>query len=200
MRSSRIASTRRRRPGPPAMGSDFGPAQNLRRVVEENLVHDARFERRPVQLAAGLDHQRQALLLAQPLHQRAADRCGRRGPSKISTFTPRLSSALRRSARRRRRADHQPDRPSRPPPSCESSGMRSCESSTTRNSGRLRGRPRAIRQQAIVRQHGADARQDGVGVVPQLLHVRARRFAGDPAAIVVRRGDLAVQRQARSSA
>ena len=52
----------------------------------------------------------------------------------------------------------------------------------------------AVGQQAIVRQHGADAGEDGVGIVPQFLHVGAGALAGDPAAVVVRRGDLAVQR------
>ena len=50
---------------------------------------------------------------------------------------------------------------------------------------------------AIVRQHRPDAREYGVVIVPQLLHVGARPLAGDPAAVVVRRGDLAVQRDGR---
>ena len=36
--------------------------------------------------------------------------------------------------------------------------------------------------------------KNGVGGVAQLLHVGARGFAGDPTAIVFRRGDFAVQR------
>ena len=55
----------------------------------------------------------------------------------------------------------------------------------------------AVGQQAIVRQHGADAGQNGVVIVAQFLHVGARALAGDPAAIIVRRGDLAIQRDGR---
>src|SRR5579872_5537789 len=40
-------------------------AQNLRPVVEEDPVHYAAFERRPIQLASRLDHQREIPLLAQ---------------------------------------------------------------------------------------------------------------------------------------
>ena len=82
----------------------------------------------------------------------------------------------------------------------ESSGRRSCESSTMRSSGRLRAQAGAVGEQAIVGQHGADAGEDGVVIVAQLLHVGAGALAGDPAAVVVGRGDLAVQRDARSSA
>src|SRR6202035_4163553 len=39
----------------------------------------------------------------------------------------------------------------------------------------------------------ADAGEDGVAAMTQLLHVRSRDLAGDPAAVVVRRGDLPVQ-------
>ena len=52
----------------------------------------------------------------------------------------------------------------------------------------------AVGQQAIVGQHGADAGENGVVIVAQFLHVGAGALAGDPAAIVVGRGDFAVQR------
>src|SRR5579862_7876452 len=44
-------------------------AQNLRGVIKENFVGHARFERRPVQFAAGLDHQRPVLFGGQIFHQ-----------------------------------------------------------------------------------------------------------------------------------
>ena len=169
-------------------------AQNLGAVVEEDPVHHAASSARPVQLAARLDHQRE-IASARPASRRRARRSARPpGPSNASTWTPRASSILRRSAGRGGGGDHQQVVRARCAPSCESSGRRSCESITMRSSGRQRGRPRAVGEQAIVGQHRADAGQDGVVIVPQLLHVRARAFAGDPAAIVVRRGDLAVQR------
>src|ERR1035437_1033998 len=40
-------------------GERFHAAQNLGAVVKENAIHHAGFERRPVELAAGLDHQRE---------------------------------------------------------------------------------------------------------------------------------------------
>src|ERR1700675_4605644 len=44
-------------------------AQNLRGVVKENFVGNSRFERRPVQLAAGFDHQRAILFTGQIFDQ-----------------------------------------------------------------------------------------------------------------------------------
>ena len=64
-----------------------------------------------------------------------------------------------------------------------------------RSSGRLRSRPVRSVSTAIVGQHGADAGENRVGIVADLLHVRAGAFAGDPAGVVLGRGDLAVQRQ-----
>ena len=52
----------------------------------------------------------------------------------------------------------------------------------------------AVAEQAIVGQHGADSSEDGVAIVTEFLHVRARPLAGDPAAIVIGGGDFAVQR------
>src|ERR1035437_2479994 len=49
----------------------FPTAQNLGAVVEENAIHHARFERAPVELAAGLDHQREIALAAQPIDDAA---------------------------------------------------------------------------------------------------------------------------------
>ena len=37
----------------------FQAAQNLGAVIEKDAIHHAGFERRPVDLAAGFDHQRQ---------------------------------------------------------------------------------------------------------------------------------------------
>ena len=84
--------------------------------------------------------------------------------------------------------------PRRCAPFCESSGRRSCESMTMRSSGRPRGRPVRSVSRQIVGQHRADAGKDRVVIVAQFLHVGAGALAGDPAAIVVGRGDLAVQR------
>ncbi len=56
---------------------------------------------------------------------------------------------------------------------------------------------RAVGEQAIVGEHGADAGENRVGVMADLLHVRAGAFAGNPAAVVFGRGDLAVQRERR---
>ena len=75
---------------------------------------------------------------------------------------------------------------------------------TMRKSGRQRGWPvRSLSgtgfrrgladQQAIVGQHSADTREDGVAIVTDFLHVGAGALAGDPAAIVVGGGDFAVQ-------
>src|SRR5258706_10125491 len=44
----------------------FETAQNLRPVIEKDAVDTAAFERRPVHLAAGLDHEREVLLARQP--------------------------------------------------------------------------------------------------------------------------------------
>src|SRR5579871_869543 len=60
------------RVGPPAPADSAGErqrfqaAQDLRAVVEEDPVDAGAFECRPVHLAAGFDHQRQALLAAEP--------------------------------------------------------------------------------------------------------------------------------------
>ena len=67
----RMASARRRRPMPPASGQRFHAAQNLGAVVEEDAVHHAGFEGAPVELAAGLDHQREIALAAQPVDDAA---------------------------------------------------------------------------------------------------------------------------------
>ena len=72
--------------------------------------------------------------------------------------------------------------------------MRICESSTMRSRGRQRGRPERSVSVGIVGEDGADSGEDGVVIVAELLHVGARARAGDPAAIVVGRGDLAVER------
>jgi hypothetical protein len=54
-----------------------------------------------------------------------------------------------------------------------------------------------IGEQAIVGKHGADTGENRVGVVTDLLDVRAGAFAGDPAAVVFRRSDLAIQCERR---
>ena len=51
------ASLMRRYPGPAAKGIGARSRQNLRSVVEENLVHDAGGKRRPVHHGAAFDHQ-----------------------------------------------------------------------------------------------------------------------------------------------
>src|ERR1035438_3421013 len=52
-------------------GQRFQAAQNLGAVVEENAIHHARFQRAPVELASGLDHQREIALAAQPIDDAA---------------------------------------------------------------------------------------------------------------------------------
>src|ERR1019366_4057140 len=52
-------------------GERFHAAQNLGTVVKENAIHHAGFERRPVELAAGLDHEREIALAAQPIDDAA---------------------------------------------------------------------------------------------------------------------------------
>jgi len=53
--------------------------------------------------------------------------------------------------------------------------------------------PATVGEHAVVGQHGSDAGKNGVGVVAQQLYVGAGRFASDPAAVVVRGGDLPIQ-------
>ena len=55
----------------------------------------------------------------------------------------------------------------------------------------------AVGEQAIVSQHGTDAGQDGIVFVPELLYMGASAVAGNPSAIVVGRGNLAIQRDGR---
>src|SRR4029079_899734 len=50
----------------------------------------------------------------------------------------------------------------------------------------------AIVEQAVVGEERADAGEDGVGIMAELLNVGAGDFAGDPALVVVGGGDLAV--------
>ena len=70
--------------------------------------------------------------------------------------------------------------------SLESMGSRSCEK-------RPRSRQAApVVQQRIVRQGRADAGEDGIVIVTELLDMRAGALAGDPAPIVVGRGNLSV--------
>src|ERR1035437_2909898 len=52
-------------------GEGFQAAQNLGAVVKENAIHHAGFERAPVELAAGLDHEREIALAAQPIDRAA---------------------------------------------------------------------------------------------------------------------------------
>ena len=52
----------------------------------------------------------------------------------------------------------------------------------------------AVAEQAIVGENGADAGEDGIVIVTDFLYVGASAFAGNPPAIVVGSGDLAVQR------
>src|SRR5215472_14544240 len=56
-------------PGPTGDGKRPQSAQNLRRVVKENLVGDTSFKHGPVQLTAGFDHQRSILFSGQILNQ-----------------------------------------------------------------------------------------------------------------------------------
>src|ERR1035437_3901211 len=61
-------------PAPPDAAGQrqrFQAAQNLGTVVKEDAVHRARFQRAPVHLAAGFDHQRQVLPAAQPFDDTA---------------------------------------------------------------------------------------------------------------------------------
>src|ERR1035438_9689327 len=46
----------------------FHATQNLGAVIKKDAVHGARFEGAPVDLAAGLDHQRKVLTPAEPFH------------------------------------------------------------------------------------------------------------------------------------
>src|SRR5450759_35592 len=52
-------------------GERFHAAQNLGAVVEENAIHHAVFQRAPVEFAAGLDHEREIALAAQPIDDAA---------------------------------------------------------------------------------------------------------------------------------
>ena len=66
-----------------------------------------------------------------------------------------------------------------------------------RSSGRQRGWPvRSLSRQSSASTVPMPVRMASL-IVAELLHVRARPLAGDPAAIVVRRGDLPVQRDRR---
>ncbi len=51
----------------------------------------------------------------------------------------------------------------------------------------------AVGEAAIVGEHGADAGEDGVGEMADLLDVGAGALAGDPAGVVLGRGDFAVE-------
>ena len=51
----------------------------------------------------------------------------------------------------------------------------------------------AVGEEAIVGEYGADAGEDGVGVMAERLDVEAGLFGGDPAGVVVGGGDFAVE-------
>src|ERR1022692_3758569 len=52
-------------------GEGFQATQNFGAVVEENAIHHAGFQGAPVELAAGLDHERQIALASQPIDDAA---------------------------------------------------------------------------------------------------------------------------------
>ena len=58
-------------PDAAGQGKRFQAAEDFGAVIEEDAVHAGGFERRPVQLAAGLDHEGKVLLGAQPADQAA---------------------------------------------------------------------------------------------------------------------------------
>src|ERR1039457_3129681 len=57
---------------PAGQRQSFQAAQDLGAVIKKHAVHGARFEGAPVDLAAGLDHQRKVLPPAEPFHNAAA--------------------------------------------------------------------------------------------------------------------------------
>src|ERR1019366_1214797 len=56
---------------PAGQRQSFQTAQNLGAVIEKDAIHGARFEGTPVDLAAGLDHQRKVSPPAEPFHRAA---------------------------------------------------------------------------------------------------------------------------------
>ena len=71
-------------------------------------------------------------------------------------------------------------------------GMRSARSSTTRTGERASMPGRRQVEQRIVRQHRADADQDGVALRAQQMHPRPRRLARDRDRLAAGRADLVV--------
>ncbi len=67
------------------------------------------------------------------------------------------------------------------------------ESTIARRSGRRRGFAGAVGQARVVGEDGADAGEEGVGFVAQVLDCVARFLAGDPGDAAGRLGDLAVE-------
>src|SRR5437879_543618 len=55
--------------------------------------------------------------------------------------------------------------------------------------------PGAVGKPAVIGQNSSHTSENGVGMMPKLLHVRARRFASDPPLVILGSGDLAIQGQ-----
>ena len=157
-------------PGAARNGKRLQAAQNLGRIVEINLVDDARLERSPIHLAPGLDHEGLIFMFGKPLDD-GSEVGPPSGPIKrqyadaavLERSTPIVSG--RRSCHDSNiagsRANH----------------LRVKRSSKLGIDDDAQKRPAAgfsapIREEAIVRKQRPDARENRVGCVAKALHVR----------------------------
>ena len=185
----RAACARCRRPSAATPGRPESWARNRKRLCRRSPI------RAPPSSPCCRLRSSATDIAARPANRRRSRRSARPpGRRSTSTWTPRASSALRRSADAAEVVTTSTSPCALRDQLANRAAGASCESSTMRSSGRLRGRAGAVGEQRIVGQRGADAGEDGVVIVAQLLHVGAGAFAGDPAAVVVGRGDFAVQR------
>ena len=174
-------------------------AQNLRRVVEEDLVHDPRLPARPSSLccrirssatgsARGPDTPPLGVDIGPAVRSVAAPAPGRRARSKLPCAVRGAPADVVTTSR---------SSPSALATIFDSSGSRNVESSTIRSSGRLRSRP--VRS---VSSRSSDSTVPmPVRIASEMcricLHMRPRPLAGDPAGVVFRRRNLPVQRHGR---
>src|SRR6185369_11547487 len=161
-------------------------------VVEENTIHHAAFQRAPIEFAAGLDHEREIALAAQPVNYTAQVGAAAGTVERQHLYTARFEQLASFGSRgacgyyqhiARGAAHHF---------GIQRQAQQGIHhDAQERTAARMAG---AVAEQAIVGEYGADAGEDGIVIVADFLHVSASAFAGNPAAIVVGGGDLAIQR------
>src|SRR5690348_5580010 len=165
--------------------------EDFRRVVEENLIDDSGFERGPVELASGLDHEGPVLergeMFGQFAEIGAAAGAIEDEDANASIFES-TAAFFRRcgSGENGDIAGGAGDDAGIEGNAEGGIGDDAQEGAATLEAG-------AIGQLGIVGERGTDAGEDGVGIVADFLDVRAGAFAGDPAGVVFGRGDLAVE-------